>query len=191
MRRQRRGLFGGRRARRILGPVLHPALERLRLAHARREAGDFISAAAEFHELAERGEAEGIPRSVQAYVLAGQCYLLAGQREQGLADLRRSIEAATRFGQLPRLAAAAPRIAAELRSNGLAQDADAFLKMLEPAAPVPAAARPSAPVVPNRPRLPPKCPSCGGIIHPGEVEWLDPYSVACEYCGSVVQAAQG
>ena len=191
MRRMRRGLFGGRRGRRILGPLLHPALNRLRLAHARREAGDYISAAAEFHELAERGEAEGIPRSVQAFVLAGQCYLLAGQREQGLADLRRSIEAATRFGQLPRLAAAAPRIAAELRSAGFAQDAEAFLKMLEPTMPQPPTALPAAAAVPNRPRLPPKCPSCGGTIHPGEVEWIDPYSVACDYCGTVVQAAQG
>jgi hypothetical protein len=191
MRRMRRALFGGRRARRILGPVLHPALERLRLAHARREAGDFISAAAEFHELGERGEAEGIPRSVQAFVLAGQCYLLAGHREQGLADLRRSIEAATRFGQLPRLAAAAPRIAAELRAGGLGPEADAFLKMLAPAAPEPPTAQPSAAIFPNHPRLPPKCPSCGGTIHPGEVEWVDPHSVSCDYCGSVVQAAQG
>ncbi len=190
MRRMRRGLFGGRRTRRILGPVLHPALERLRLAHARREAGDYSTAAAEFHGLGERGEAEGIPRSVQAFVLAGQCYVLAGQREQGLADLRRSIHAATRFGQLPRLVAAAPRIAAELRSAGFAQDADAFLKMLEPATPRPLTAQPSAAVVHHRPRLPPKCPSCGGTLHPGEVEWVDPYAVACDYCGTVVQAVQ-
>lgn len=191
MRRMRRGLFGGRRARRIiLGPVLHPALERLRLAHARREAGDFISAAADFHDLAERGEAEGIPRSVPAYVLAGQCFLLAGQREQGMADLRRGVEVASRFGQLPRLAAAAPRIAAELRANNLVQEADAFLKMLNPAGPEPSAAQPT-PVVPKQPRLPPKCPSCGGSIHPGEVEWVDPHSIACDYCGSVVQAVPG
>jgi hypothetical protein len=187
----RRALFGGRRARRLLGPALHPALDQLRIAHARREAGDYITAADEFHQLAERGEAEGIPRSVQAYVLAGQSYLLAGNREQGLADLRHSIDAATRFGQLPRLSAAAPRIAAELRSLGLSQEADTFLRMLEPAGLLPPSKHPSAEIAPSRPRLPSKCPSCGGIVHPGEVEWVDPYSVACDYCGTVVQAAQG
>lgn len=191
MRRLRRGLFGGRRARRILGPMLHPALQRLRLAHARREAGDDLSAAHEFHNLAERGEAEGIPRSVQMYVLAGQCFLLAGQRDRGLSDLRSSLEAAARFGQLPRLAASAPRIAAELRATGLDQEADAFLKMLESTGQKPQAAQPSPPLVPNLTRLPPKCPSCGGTIHPGEAEWVDPQSIVCDYCGSVVQAAQG
>jgi hypothetical protein len=191
MRRMRRALLGGRRSRRILGPILGPGLQRLRLAHARREAGDHRTAADEFHALAERGEAGGIPRSVQAFVLAGQSYLLAGQHDEGVADLQRSVQAAVRFGQLPRLAAASTRIAAELRADGFGQEADAFLDMLASAGQQPLASQPSAGPAQATPRLPPKCPSCGGTIHPGEVEWVDPHSIACEYCGSVVQAEKG
>jgi len=163
----------------------------LRLAHARREAGDYRTAADEFHALAESGEAEGIPRSVQAFVLAGQSYLLAGQHDQGVADLQRSVKAAVRFGQLPRLAAASTRIAAELRTDGFGQEADAFLGRLASAGQQPLEAQPSAGPTHATARLPTKCPSCGGTIHPGEVEWVDPYSIACEYCGSVVQAEMG
>ncbi len=191
MRRMRRALLGGRRSRRILGPILSPALHRLRLAHARREAGDYRTAAGEFHALAERAEAEGIPRSVQAFVLAGQSYLLAGQHAEGVADLQRSVQAAVRFGQLPRLAAASTRIAAELRASGFGQEADAFLGMLVSAGQQPLTVQPSAAPVNPPPRLPTKCPSCGGTIHPGEVEWVDPHSIACDYCGSVVQAESG
>jgi len=187
----RRALLGGRRSRRILGPILNPALQRLRLAHARREAGDYRTAAGEFHALGERGEAEGIPRSAQAFVLAGQSYLLAGQHDEGVADLQRSVRAAVRFGQLPRLAAASTRIAAELRANGFGEEADAFLGMLVSAGQQPLAVESSAVPVHPPPRLPTKCPSCGGSIHPGEVEWVDPHSIACEYCGSVVQAESG
>lgn len=188
MRRLRRGILGGRRARRILRPLGLPAVRRLRLAHARREAGDHAAAAREFHELGVHGEAEGIPRSVQAFLLAGQCYLLAGQREQGLDDLRHAVKGARHFGQLDRLMAAGPRIADELRTAGFASEAQTFLDALGSAGASPST---SASAAPWPPRLPPKCPSCGGIVHPGEVEWADEHSVLCDYCGSVIPGEEG
>jgi len=188
MRRMRRGILGGRRVRRILRPLGLQAVHRLRLAHARREAGDYAEAAREFHELGVQGEAEGIPRSVQAFLLAGQSYLLAGQREQGLDDLRHAVEGARRFGQLARLMAAGPRIANELRAAGFPSEAQAFLDSLGPAG---GAATGSGPAAARPLRLPPKCPSCGGILHPGEVEWADERSVLCDYCGSVIPAEEG
>lgn len=188
MRRMRRGILGGRRARLILRPLGLPGVRRLRLAHAHRDAGDYAAAAREFHELGVQGEAVGIPRSVQAFLLAGQSYLLAGQRGQGLDDVRHAVEGARRFGQLDRLMAAGPRIADELRAAGFASEAQAFLDSLGPAGALPsssgsAAARP--------PRLPPKCPSCGCIVHPGEVEWADERSVLCDCCGSVIPGEEG
>jgi len=151
------------------------------------DAGEYDSAAAEFRDLAERGEAAGIPRSSQVHVLASRAYLLAGRPEEGMQGLRRSIEAATHFGQLPRLAGAAPRITSEMREHGFEKEASAFAASLEAALKHPLA----APVPAKQShRLPPKCPSCGGTIYPDEVEWLDDRSVACDYCGSVVQAAE-
>lgn len=185
MRRLRRVALGGLRARRILRPLGPPALRRLRHAHARREAGDFLAAAREYHDLGVLGESQGIARSVQAFLLAGECYLKAGARDEGLADLRHAVEAARTFGQSDRLAAAGPRIAEELRQSGLAAEAQAFLEMLGPARAPHAGSIPA--VAPAPRRLPPKCLSCGGGVHPGEVEWADAYSVLCDYCGSVIQ----
>jgi hypothetical protein len=151
------------------------------------DAGEYDPAAAEFRDLAKRGEAAGIPRSTQVHVLAGRAHLLAGRPEEGMQDLRRGIEAATHFGQLPRLASAAPRITSEMREHGFEKEAAAFSASLEAALKHPLAAPMPAK---HTHRLPTKCPSCGGTIHPGEVEWVDERSIACDYCGSVVPAAE-
>jgi hypothetical protein len=37
--------------------------------------------------------------------------------------------------------------------------------------------------------LPAKCPSCGGPLFPDEVEWSDPMTAECLYCGSAVKAS--
>jgi hypothetical protein len=187
MRRMRRAILGPRRWRPASAAAAHPALQRLRGAHAMFDAGEYASAAAEFRDLAERGEAAGIPRSTQVYVLAGLSYMFAGSPKEGMRDLERGIEVATRFGQLPRLAGAAPRITSELRGHGFEKEADAFVASLEAAL-----KRPLAAPVPEgqTPRLPAKCPYCGGTIHPGEAEWVDERSIACDYCGSVVRAAE-
>ena len=189
MRRMRRSILGGRGVRRILRPLELPAIRRLRRAQALREAGDYVAAAGEFHDLAVQGEVAGIPRSVQAFLLAGQCFLLAGLQPQGMEDLRHAVDGARRFEQLDRLQAAGPRIAGELRQAGLAAEAQAFLESLG-AGGAPASA-PFDPAALQARLLPPKCPYCGGTIHPGEVEWIDEVSAACDYCGSVVQAAKG
>jgi hypothetical protein len=151
------------------------------------DAGEYASAAAEFRDLAERGEAAGIPRSTQVYVLAGLSYVFAGSPQEGMRDLKRGIEAAARFGQLPRLAGAAPRITSEMREHGFGKEAGAFVACLEGSLKHPLGA-----IAPTRqtPRVPAKCPYCGGTIHPGEAEWVDEQSIACDYCGSVVQAAE-
>jgi NAD-dependent SIR2 family protein deacetylase len=36
-------------------------------------------------------------------------------------------------------------------------------------------------------RLPPKCPYCGGTVHPGEVEWINDTAAECDFCGSVIE----
>jgi hypothetical protein len=179
--------MGPRRWRPAAAAAARPALQRLRRAHAQFDAGEYALAAAEFRDLAERGEAAGIPRSTRIYLLAGRAYLFAGSPEEGMQDLQRGIEAATRFGQLPRLAAAPPRLASEMRERGFGKEADAFVASLEAALKHPLAA--PAPAK-QTPRMPPKCPYCGGTIHPGEAEWVDERSIACDYCESVVQAVE-
>jgi hypothetical protein len=186
MRRIRRAILGPRR-RRPSAPAAHPALERLRQAHALFDRGEYGSAAIEFHDLAERGEAAGLAHSSRIYLLAGRAYVFAGQAKEGMHVLQRGIQAAARFGQLGRLANAAPRITSELRQHGFEQEAEAFVAALESVPNRPLAAPSPAK---QAPRLPPKCPYCGGTVHPDEAEWIDPRSIACDYCGSIVQAAE-
>jgi hypothetical protein len=39
----------------------------------------------------------------------------------------------------------------------------------------------------EKPRLPGKCPQCGGTVHPQEVEWIDERTASCDYCGSILE----
>jgi hypothetical protein len=158
----------------------------LRHAHRLLDAGEYASAAGELRDLAAVGEAAGVPQSSHLYLLAGRACILSGQTEQAMQDLRRSIESASRFGKLHRIAGAAPSLAAEMRERGYGELADAWLALVEAASgPVPAAPAPAK----RARRLPPKCPACGGTVHPGEVEWVGEDAAACDYCGSIVQAA--
>jgi ribosomal protein L32 len=36
--------------------------------------------------------------------------------------------------------------------------------------------------------LPTKCPSCGAVIRPHEVKWLDNVTAECRYCGTPIKA---
>jgi DNA-directed RNA polymerase subunit RPC12/RpoP len=40
---------------------------------------------------------------------------------------------------------------------------------------------------PAETRLPAKCSSCGGNVHPEEVEWSGTHFAACAYCGSKLE----
>ncbi|MCH7586972.1 MAG: hypothetical protein IIC78_02880 [Chloroflexi bacterium] len=40
---------------------------------------------------------------------------------------------------------------------------------------------------PARPKLPPKCPQCGGSVHPDEVKWHSDQTAVCVYCGSILE----
>jgi hypothetical protein len=158
MRRMRRALFGGRRSRRILGPILGPGLQRLRLAHARREAGDYRTAADEFHALAERGAGIAIGPGL---VLAGS-YLL-GQHS----PVSPTCSEACRL----RCAGQPPLAAASTSPDGpmVGQEADAFLGISFgwPAAAGSAASAGPAHVAPVPPSARP-----AETIHPAE--WVDP-----------------
>jgi hypothetical protein len=188
MRRMRRTVLGPRRWWAPVGPAARPGLQLLRHANELMNAGEYAPAGAELRNLAQVGEAAGVPQSPHVYLLAGRAHFLAGQPEEGMQDLKRGVEAAAHFDRMYRLAGAAPRLASEMREHGYAKEADAFIGLVEAAFHRPLAS--SAPAQHAR-RLPPKCPYCGGTIHAGEAEWVDEGSVACDHCGSTVQATEG
>jgi len=52
------------------------------------------------------------------------------------------------------------------------------------------AVRQQAPqVTERRGALPASCSGCGASLIPDEVEWHDPHTAECPYCGTVVKAS--
>lgn len=178
------------RAARRAGPAAQAALARLQRAHALLAQGNCSQAAAIFAELADQAAARSIPRAPQLNLQAGRAWILAGDQAQGMARLRRGLMLMAEMGQVGRLPTVSSRVFQDLRGRGLSAEADSLKAELRSAAPgldfdtLP----PSIRVPIARPRLPAKCPYCGGTVLPDCVEWLDEMSATCDYCGSVVQA---
>jgi hypothetical protein len=156
------------------------------LANQAFEAGDYAQAARGFTALASAAETRGGPRAPQFHFQAGRASLLAGQKQDGLDHLQRGLSLLSERGDTARLEAAGKRITAELEARGFHTEAgqiSAWLAANLPegrASPPPAAPRPAA--------LPTHCPSCGAIVRPDEVEWLDEITAECTYCGSPLRA---
>lgn len=170
-------------------PGLRPAL---RKARRRMEQADPAEAAAALEEKAQAAEEQGmLDRAGDLHLEAARCYLQLDDMDRaddhGLKALRLFIQA-RRLGKVRRLV---PRMMAVLHRKGhqdeaekLRQEVDALLGTLPPAErAIPWGAR-----AVQRGSLPAKCPSCGGPIRSDEVNWIDPHSAECAYCGGIVKA---
>ena len=173
--------------RRNLGrPGAQEAMARLQQAHQAMAKGDFPQAAGLFEGLATQGETFGIRSTPALLIQAGRARLMAGDVTQATAHFERGLMLMAEVGRVLRLPIVAGSILAEMRARGLTAEADALeIKVrralgVQALAPQPAASGP-------RPQLPPKCPQCGGTVHPQEVEWIDSGSAVCDYCGSVLE----
>ncbi|MEA4906316.1 MAG: hypothetical protein GYA17_02200 [Chloroflexi bacterium] len=159
-------------------------------AHASFNQGDYPLAADLFGRLAEVAEARSLPNAAMLMLQAGRANLLAGKRAPGIEWLYKSVEAfdktrgeaeAIRIGQ---------RIVAGLRADNLLAEAGEVESWLARSyesrsgtsalTGTPARGKPSI-------QLPTECPSCGGRIHPQEVEWVDEITVVCGYCGNLIR----
>ncbi len=176
--------------RRRLGPRWGPgpqAMLRLQEAHALLARGEFVEAAHAFETLAGAAETLGLPRAANLHLQAGRAWVEAGQTGRGLQHLRRGLSLAAQMGQMARLPAVTARVLTELRARGLTVEAEALQREVQAA--LAAHGLSLASVAPAaEPRLPAKCPHCGGTVHPSEVEWSDPRSALCAYCGSLLNA---
>jgi hypothetical protein len=89
-------------------------------------------------------------------------------------------------GRYQPFAKAEERVLEQLVSMGYQDQAaqlQAELETLKAGKPIPSIPAPVA-----NPKLPAKCPYCGGNILPDEVEWLDKTTPGCSYCGSPLQS---
>jgi len=176
-----RRLFGAFRFRtgRPMG-LPRPVIRRLRRAHAFLQAGQQAEAAEVFESVADEAADQGLPPAAPLSVEAGTAWILAGEVERGLALAERGLDWLREGEAGTRLAILRDRVVAALRQTGHAAEATALAQKYAGGAP--------APPPPTRAHLPAACPHCGGRVRPDEVEWIDPATAVCDYCGSVLKA---
>jgi hypothetical protein len=164
-------------------------LLRLQEAHRLLAAGKPAEAATIFEDLADQASARAIPRAPQLSLQAGRAWILAGSTDRGMARLGQGLQMMAQMGQLGRLPRVAARVISELRARGLAKEAESLeaqVRALMPGLVLPTG--PAAAASPEKRRLPPKCPYCGGNVLPESIEWADETTALCDYCGSALQA---
>ncbi len=163
---------------------------RLARAHSLVQTASYAEAAALYAQLAEDARAAGHPRAAQLSLEAGRANMLAGQAEAAVREIREGLELLAEMGRWRILRAAGERAVAELHQHGMTQEAEEIAAYLHEAlegAPRDAARAPAPSARP--PLLPTHCPQCGGAVHSDEIEWIDPHTAECAYCGSPIRAA--
>jgi hypothetical protein len=169
-------------------PAARAALRRLAQAHELMERGAFAEAAAIFAELADAAERRSIPRAPQLHLQAGRAWLHAGFPDQAVHAIRHALRQMQAYGQDHRLRAVLPAITEAMRTRNMKAEAQALEVEFADQLQAVSAFQEEDPARRERLHLPPKCPYCGGIIHPAEVDWIGEAAAQCDYCGSVVEA---
>jgi len=186
----RRRVFGPLRpvARGPIGPRQHPGLERLQNANQLMSEGSYDEAGGIFQELASAAVRMKIPRAPQLFLQAGNAFIQAGKQSHGIELFRKGLTLMGQMGQFRRLPAASQRVIQELEALGLKEEGEAIKAEVQGILSQQGLTF-SAPSSPQKPRLPVKCPSCGGRVHPLEIEWIDEFTASCDYCGSILEGS--
>ena len=171
-----------RQIRRTLAADVPPILQR---ANNLLDKGDYRRAAEAFEQLGEAAEKRGGPRAPMFYLQAGRSWMMAGNAGAALDHFKRALGLFAGRGQNKRVQQAAVRILDELGRLGFTKEAAELKTYLHELLPGPINfTQPTT--APSRARLPTHCPSCGAALRSDEVEWIDPGTAECAYCGSPV-----
>ena len=169
-----------RQIRKTLAPDVPPILQEANFAFVKAEYG---RAAELFEKIAQVADARGGPRAYLFHLQAGRSRLLAGQSGLGFPSIKRGLELLAENRLFGRLHYAGERVLADMKENGLTNEAKEIEKWLK-------SVMPDTPTVDSRigrPTLPIHCPSCGAPLRPDEVDWFDDSTAECGYCGSPVR----
>lgn len=166
-----------RERRKSFAPDIPPLLQEANMAF---EKGEYGRAAERYDRLARVADARGGPRAPLLLLQAGRARVYAGQAMLGLPSIKRGLELLAERGQLHRVHHVGMRTIAELKERGLEVEATNIEIHLGTILPKTFSAEPET----KRPALPTHCPSCGALLRPDEVEWLDDDTAECGYCGS-------
>jgi hypothetical protein len=184
MRRRRAFRRIVRRAARPMRPLGNRARRLLLQAHALQQSGQQAEAAAIFDQLAEAARRRKLPQYPLLLLQAGRAHIMAGDKQGGIALLTASFQSLISIGQLGRLRKLAPGVQRFLQSQGMQPAWEQLNTLLLEAG---ISMDNAVDMASGPPRLPSKCPYCGGTLNPSELERTSSGDALCLYCGSVVQ----
>ena len=169
-------------------PRFRPALRRARQRIERADPGEAVTT---FEKKAQEAEGQGmLDKAGDLHLEAARCYLqlddIDRADDHGLKALQLFIQA-RRPGKVRRLV---PRMMAVLHRKGYHDEAEKLRQGVDALLGTPPGERaiPWGERAVQRGSLPAKCPSCGGPVRSDEVNWIDPHSAECAYCGGIVKA---
>jgi hypothetical protein len=160
------------------------------LANANRlfAEGQFQPAAVEFEMLAQAAVTGKLPFAPRLFFQAARANWRIGQIPKGMQLLRTGLGillTAGAVGRVQQIAASAAEELDQLDHPAEAAEVRKFLSSIpETAAAFPAPASPTEPV---HPTLPVDCPKCGAQVRTDEIEWIDPQTAECAYCGTPIR----
>lgn len=176
-----------KRAKRIINRIAKPNIPpMLRRANQLMANGDYANAESAFYDLAKRAENKFPQHAPAMYIQAGRAAILSNQTKKGLAHFRSGLTLLGTERRFARLEKIGNIILAELRERGLNAEADEIEEVLKNNLPSFDTSKQNLQTK-KQANLPTHCPSCGAIIKPNEVDWLDDVTAECEYCGSPVR----
>jgi hypothetical protein len=159
------------------------------LVQARRQirAGHYARAGMILSELARGAEALGRPKiAAELHSRAAHCFIDGGAEPSGLVESRAALRVFRNLGLTERYARFLGNILRKLQAHGMTSGIGMLRTEFDGAE----VAHPAAPTPARSLHLPEACTQCGAPLRGDEVEWVDAYSVECNYCGAVVQGKE-
>jgi tetratricopeptide (TPR) repeat protein len=201
-RRPFRGPALGRRRPPLARPSRRPLPPRVRqaLIHANRsmEDGRFAEAARIFDRLSGEADRFGMPiRAANLKLRSSRAYFAAGDIEAALGQAEQALRLFIANDQAERVPVLLSRMTSAMREKGYDAQADHLQqeveRLLDGVGLSLDEARQRGPTqiassASERGSLPSRCSGCGVPLVPDEVEWHDPYTAECLYCGTIVKA---
>jgi hypothetical protein len=147
--------------------------------------GQAAEAAPLFGQVAQAMEASGHPRrAANLHARAAHAFADAGREALALQHARLALRLFKQYAMAQRLQQFSANILRKFQAGGMAPAAEALQREYGLPASVAAPAAPAAALA----RLPGACLKCGAPVHSDDVEWIDPHSAECPYCGAVLRA---
>jgi hypothetical protein len=169
------------------------------LANANRlfAEGQFQPAAAQFEMLAQAASTGSLPFAPRLFYQAARANWRIGQIPKGMQLLRTGLGILLTAGAAERARQIASSAAEELNRLGHPVEAAEVGKFLSEIPGSPAAGfsgtgmdredAAASPAEPAHPVLPASCPKCGALVRTDEIEWIDPQTAECAYCGTPIR----